>query len=213
MLFWHFWDFSLLIWSFWLYLLTHTSIKMTISTLYLQSEVIKILCLHSFVPKQLLNLCVFRLCSYFSSLLCSNRSFTVLTISWKKKAAATLATFHESPFYLAFLGRSIYSKCLTKYSKCPVPVWNTADLLTWMALKGLGLIGKLIEEDWVLLWGYRIYPYDAESSCSGMTVWFCTLCSMAREGGLQHAGLSRTSPGLGSPIQNSDLAGVCWIYC
>lgn len=86
-----------------------------------------------------------------------------------------------SLFYLAFLGRSIYPKCLTVYSKCPVPVWNIAGILTWMALKGLGLIGAQIEKDWVLLWGYCIYPYTAESS--GMRVWVCMVCSRVREGG------------------------------
>lgn len=126
---------------------THTSIKVIIPTLQLQSELIKMLTFHNWVPQQLLNLCVFRICSYFSSLLRSNRSFNILTTCWEEKAAATLVSFNKSSLYLAFLGRSIYSKCLSMYSKCPVPVLNTAGILTWMALKGLVLRRKQIEKD------------------------------------------------------------------
>lgn len=99
----------LLIWCFWLYLYRH-SIKIAISSFYLQSEQIKVLCLHSLVPEKLLSLCVFRHCSYFSALLLLNRSLTASTIYCEEKADATLDNFNKSPFYPALLGRSICSK-------------------------------------------------------------------------------------------------------
>lgn len=77
---------------------THTSIKITTSSLCVQSELIKTLCLHSWVPEQLLNSCIFRISFYFWALLLLHSSLTPSAMYCEGKATVKLAIFNKSPF-------------------------------------------------------------------------------------------------------------------
>lgn len=100
---------------------THTCIKITISSLYLQSEPVKILCLHGLVPEQLLNtyLC-FEAAPIVSAILLSKSSLITSTICCEK-AAAALTIFNKSPFYPVLLDCSAYCKHPSMYPRCPIP--------------------------------------------------------------------------------------------
>lgn len=106
----------------------HTCIKITISSLCLQSEPVKVLCLHSLVLSSFsIHICVLRQLPLFQ--LSNSWSAAWLHLPCVTRA---LTIFDKSPFYPALLDCSTYCKSPSVYPRCPIP----AQMKAWCCSKG-----------------------------------------------------------------------------